>query len=109
MPDDPLPPRATPWPDDHQPTPFQAAVISIAAALRPGDLVSYADLAEEAGHPGAQQAVANVLRSAPGLPWWRVVPSTGRLYRSHAPVQRRLLQAEGHDVDEHGRVHVACT
>lgn len=109
MPEDPLPPRATPWPDEHEPTPFQAAVISVAAALRPGELVTYADLAEEAGHPGAQQAVANVLRSAPGLPWWRVVPSSGRLYCSHAPEQAPLLRSEGHHVDEHRRVRLAPT
>lgn len=105
MPATPPPPRAAPWPEDHEPTPFQAAVVAVASALEPGELATYADLAEEAGHPGAQQAVGNVLRAAPDLPWWRVVPSTGRLYRSHAPVQAPLLRAEGHRVDEHRRVH----
>ena len=105
VPDVPLPPRATPWPDHHEPTPFQRAVVEAAAALGPGELATYGELAEEAGYPGAQQAVGNVLRSAPDLPWWRVVPSTGRLYRSHAPTQAPLLRAEGHSVDEHGGVH----
>jgi len=100
----PLPPNATPWPDDHEPTPFQRAVVDAVARLQPGDLVTYGDLAEELGRPGGGQAVANVLRCAPGLPWWRVVPAEGRLYRTHAPVQAPLLEHEGHTVDEHRRV-----
>jgi methylated-DNA-protein-cysteine methyltransferase-like protein len=39
-----------------------------------------------------------VLRAAPELPWWRVVPADGRLYCSHAPVQAPLLAAEGHRI-----------
>ena len=103
----PLPPNATPWPDGHEPTAFQRAVVDAVARLAPGDLVTYGDLAEELGRPGGAQAVANVLRCAPGLPWWRVVPSDGRLYRTHAPVQAPLLEREGHTVDEHRRVRPA--
>jgi methylated-DNA-protein-cysteine methyltransferase-like protein len=79
-------------------------VVDAVAALEPGELISYGELAEELGRPGGGQAVANVLRSAPGLPWWRVLPAEGRLYRTHAPVQAPLLEAEGHRVDEHRRV-----
>jgi methylated-DNA-protein-cysteine methyltransferase related protein len=98
------PPNATPWPNEHQPTPFQQAVLEAVAGLAPGDLVGYGELAEELGRPGGAQAVANVLRSAPGLPWWRVVPADGRLYRSHAPVQAPLLEAEGHTLDGNRRL-----
>ena len=73
-------------------------------ATTPGDLVTYGDLATELGRPGAGQAVANVLRRAPDLPWWRVVPADGRLYRTHAAVQTSLLEAEGHRVDTERRV-----
>ena len=79
-------------------------MVDAVAALRPGELVTYGELAEELGRPGSAQAVANVLRSAPDLPWWRVVPAGGRLYRTHAPVQGPLLEAEGHRVDEERRV-----
>ena len=103
--DGPAPPNAVPWPDDHEPSAFQLAVIDAVRALRPGDLVTYAEIAEELGRPGAAQAVANVLRAAPDLPWWRVLPSDGRLYRTHAPVQAPLLEREGHHVDQHRRVH----
>ena len=99
------PPNARPWPDDHRHTPFQQAVAEAVARLGPGELVTYGDLAAELGRPGGAQAVANVLRSAPGLPWWRVLPADGRLYCSHAPVQQPLLEAEGHRVDEARRVH----
>ena len=98
------PPNARPWPDDHEPTPFQRAVVEAVARLAPGEVVTYGELAEELGRPGGGQAVANVLRSAPGLPWWRVLPADGRLYCSHAPVQGPLLEAEGHIVDEERRV-----
>lgn len=102
----PHPPGWSPWPDDHEPTPFQRAVLAATAALRPGDLVTYGELAAEIGRPAAGQAVANVLRHADGVPWWRVVPSDGRLYRTHAPVQRPLLEAEGHAVDDERRIAV---
>jgi len=48
--------------------------------------------------------VGEMLRRTTGLPWWRVVPADGRLYRSHAPVQAPLLAAEGHHVDERRRI-----
>jgi len=100
----PLPPNATPWPDDHVPTEFQRAVIDVVRELRSGELATYGEIADDVGRPGAGQAAANVLRCAPGLPWWRVIPGDGRVYRSHAPVQVPLLEAEGHRVDEHRRV-----
>jgi methylated-DNA-protein-cysteine methyltransferase related protein len=101
----PLPPNATPWPDDHEPTEFQRAVIDVVRELRAGELSTYGEVADDVGRPGAGQAVANVLRCAPQLPWWRVIPGDGRVYGSHAPVQVPLLEAEGHRVDEHRRVH----
>ena len=47
--------------------------------LRSGEVVTYGEVAEEAGHPGAARAVGNVIASSEDLPWWRVVTSTGRL------------------------------
>ena len=85
-------------------TDFQRAVAEVVAGLEPGELITYAELALEAGYPGAAQAVANVLRRVPDLPWWRVVPANGRLYFTHAPRQAELLRAEGIEVDEHRRI-----
>lgn len=94
-----LPPGAHPEPPGRL-TPFQQHVVEVVAALSPGEVLTYADVALEAGHPGAAQAVANVLRRVPDLPWWRVVPASGRLYRTHAPTQQPLLEAEGVEVDD---------
>ncbi len=66
--------------------------------LRPGEVVTYGEVAEEAGHPGAARAVGNVIASSEGLPWWRVVTSTGRLVPGHEAVQARRLRAEGVEV-----------
>lgn len=98
------PPGADPLPPDAPLTPFQRTVVGVVGALGPGEMVTYGDVATEVGRPGGAQAVANVLRRVPGLPWWRVVPGSGRLYRTHAPTQRPLLEAEGVRVDDHRRV-----
>lgn len=100
----PAPPGGAEEPPQGPLTAFQQAVVDVVAALAPGDVVTYADVALEAGRPGSAQAVANVLRRVPGLPWWRVVPASGRLYRTHAPTQRPLLEAEGVRVDADRRV-----
>jgi methylated-DNA-protein-cysteine methyltransferase related protein len=102
---DPRPPNSAPWAEDHEPTAFQRAVIDVVRALGRGELATYSEIAEEVGRPAAGQAVANVLRRTTGLPWWRVVPADGRLYRSHAPVQAPLLEAEGHRIDTMRRIH----
>lgn len=98
-----MPPGGFPDPPS-DPTPFQRAVIEVVAGLERGEVMTYAEVAAEAGHPGSAQAVANVLRRVPDLPWWRVIPSTGRLYRTHRPSQQPLLESEGVEIDEEGRV-----
>lgn len=98
------PPGADPLPSDAALTPFQQAVATAVDGLRPGEVVTYAEIATEVGRPGSAQAVANVLRRVPDLPWWRVVPTSGRLYRTHAPTQRPLLEAEGVDVGDDRRI-----
>ena len=60
--------------------------------------MTYGEIAEEVGHPGAARAVGNVVASSEGLPWWRVVTSTGRLVPGHEEVQARRLLAEGVEV-----------
>src|SRR5690606_40619560 len=99
-----LPPGGYPLPPDDL-TEFQRAVVEVVRGLGAGDVVTYAEVALEAGRPGSAQAVANVLRRVPGLPWWRVIPSSGRLYRTHAPTQAPLLRAEGVEIDEDRHVH----
>ncbi len=104
----PLPPGAAPWDAARVLTPFQRDVVDLVGSLRRGELLTYGEVAAEVGRPGAAQAVANVLRSVPDLPWWRVVPSGGRLYRTHREFQAPLLRDEGHAVDPDGRITTAA-
>lgn len=80
---------------------------AVVAGLRLGEVVSYGDVAEEAGFPGAARAVGAVL-ARPGreLPWWRVVTSGGRLVPGHEAEHARHLRAEGVSLRD-GRVAVA--
>lgn len=76
-------------------TDFEDAVIAIISALEPGDVVTYGEVAAEAGYPGAARAVGTVLRTSEGLPWWRVVGSGGRIRTPEPDRQIRLLTDEG--------------
>lgn len=83
-------------------------MLAALASVGPGQVVSYGDLAEQAGYPGAARGVGAVLaRSGPEerLSWWRVVYSDGRLAPGHESEQRRLLAAEGVQV-RRGRVRM---
>lgn len=82
---------------------FEERVRAVIAALRPGEVVAYGEIAEEAGFPGAARAVGNVLARSTGLPWWRVVAASGRLAPGHEDEQARRLRAEGVAVGD-GRV-----
>jgi methylated-DNA-protein-cysteine methyltransferase related protein len=77
---------------------FEDAVIDVLRGLRPGEVVTYGEVAEEAGYPGAARAVGNILARSDGLPWWRVVTSTGRLVPGHEREQARRLRAEGAEI-----------
>ena len=74
---------------------FTEAVIAVLMNLEPGDVVTYGEVAAEAGRPGAARAVGNVLREVDGLPWWRVVASSGRLVPGHETEHTERLRAEG--------------
>ena len=76
-------------------TPFERRVIDVLQSLRPGDVVSYGEVAEDAGYPGRARAVGNVLATRDGLPWWRVVTASGRLVPGHERRQAALLRKEG--------------
>ena len=82
---------------------FEEDVVAVLRRLRPGDVVTYGEVAEEAGHPGAARAVGNVLRNGDGLPWWRVIGANGRLVPGHELEHARRLRAEGVTVAD-GRV-----
>ena len=76
---------------------FADRVIAVIAALEPGEVVSYGEVAALAGRPGAARAVGAVLagNGDPDLPWWRVVNAAGRLAPGKEAKQARRLRAEG--------------
>ena len=77
-------------------TQFEAAVAAVLTALQPGDVVTYGDVAREAGRPGAARAVGAFLAGHGACyPWWRVVTSSGRLVPGHEREHARRLRAEG--------------
>ena len=79
---------------------FSEAVARLLERLEPGEVVSYGEVANEAGFPGAARAVGNVVRTTPGLPWWRVVAKSGRLAPGCEAEQAERLKAEGVPVRE---------
>ncbi len=82
-------------------TDFEDRVAAVLVALRAGEVVTYGEVAEEAGSPGAARAVGNILARTDGLPWWRVVTSNGRLVPGHEREQARRLRREGVRVNGH--------
>jgi alkylated DNA nucleotide flippase Atl1 len=78
--------------DDH----LEPAVVAVIRAIPRGQVVTYGEVAAEAGYPGAARAVGRVLATSDGaLPWWRVVTATGRLVPGHEREHARRLRDEG--------------
>ena len=84
------------------PQEFEDDVRRVLERLGRGTVMTYGEVALEAGHPGAARAVGSYLSGGgTGLPWWRVVTSTGRLVPGHEREQARLLRSEGVRVADH--------
>jgi methylated-DNA-protein-cysteine methyltransferase-like protein len=92
--------------DAGAPRPLEEAVIEVLLALEPGDVVTYGEVATEAGYPGRARAVGRILATTEvEVAWWRVVTAAGRLVPGHEDEHARRLEAEGAAVDrERGRV-----
>ena len=85
---------------------FIEAATAVIAAIPAGEVMTYGEIAEEAGYPGAARAVGRLLATSDeGLPWWRVVTASGRLVPGHERNQARLLTAEGVSLNS-ARTHV---
>jgi methylated-DNA-protein-cysteine methyltransferase related protein len=89
-------------------TEFQDAIARAVERLRVGEVVSFGDIADDAGRPGAHRAVGAFLASsleanAAELPWWRVVYSDGHLPPCAIDEQTQRLRGEGVTVN-HARV-----
>ena len=94
-----------------------SAFYAVVRRIPPGKVVTYGQLAELAGRPGAARAAGAAMRVSPpelGLPWQRVLgkKSKGQGGVSiHDPIggaiQRQLLEAEGVVFSESGAVSLA--
>ncbi len=75
---------------------FADRVIEVVRSVPPGVVVSYGEVAAEAGRPTAARAVGRVLAAAEvDLPWWRVVTASGRLVPGLESEHAARLRAEG--------------
>ena len=84
---------------------FETSVLDVLARLAEGEVVTYGEVAAEAGFPGAARAVGNLLRrTGRDVPWWRVVAAGGRLSPYGRAEQARRLAAEGVAITASGRV-----
>ena len=93
-------------------------LLGVVRALREGEVTTYGDVAEVAGHPGRSRLVGRLLSGIGDqpddqpddqqdeVPWWRVVAANGRLVPGHEREQSALLRAEGVEVAD-GRVRSA--
>ena len=85
-------------------TELEQRIVAVLVALGEGEVVSYGDVAHDAGFPGRARAVGSLLAGTDlDLPWWRVVRSDGRLATHKSSGQAALLRAEGVTV-RNGRV-----
>jgi methylated-DNA-protein-cysteine methyltransferase-like protein len=86
----------------------------VVAALGEGEVTTYGDVADVAGHPGRARLVGRILAAHDPssadppveLPWWRVVAAGGRLRAGDPQLQAQLLRSEGVEVVD-GRVRDA--
>lgn len=95
-----------------------AAIYQVVRRIPRGRVLTYGQVAELAGMPGAARVVGAAMRASGtdlGLPWQRVVgkrgPGTG-LVRIHdamgAGMQRALLEAEGVAFTDAGGISLAA-
>jgi methylated-DNA-protein-cysteine methyltransferase-like protein len=86
-------------------------VYRLVRQVPPGQVTSYGAIARMLGQPHAARTVGWALNSLPegsDVPWHRVINSQGRISTSSHEqglgLQRALLEAEGVEFDERGRV-----
>lgn len=71
-------------------------ILDVIRSLREGEVVTYGDIAADAGYPKLSRLVGRVLATTDeDLPWWRVVNSVGRLVPGSEREQAALLREEG--------------
>ncbi|NTW45922.1 MAG: MGMT family protein [Candidatus Moranbacteria bacterium] len=79
---------------------FRDSVLDVVKAIPKGATMSYGQVAEAAGFPGAARAVGSLMRKNfdPSVPCHRVIRSDGRpgnYNRGGEEAKRKLLEREG--------------
>ena len=74
-------------------TVFEEKIFEIVKGILPGDILTYKDVAESAGHPKAYRAVGNILNKNynKDIPCHRVVRSDGEIGGYNRGLQRKIL------------------
>ncbi|WP_071394040.1 MGMT family protein [Bacillus tuaregi] len=92
--------------------PFTRKVIAVVKSIPFGKVMTYGQIAAEAGSPRGARQVVRILHSMSDshqLPWHRVVNKKGEIAikdeETHS-LQITLLNKEGIMVDEHHRINV---
>lgn len=89
---------------------FRKRVLAIVQLIPHGRVLSYGDVATLAGHARAARAVGTILKTADhdDVPWQRVINAQMRIsgggIGARAFHQRTLLQGEGLEFDDTGRI-----
>ena len=88
---------------------------AVVAAIPPGKVATYGQVAERAGLPGRARLVGRALRELPErspVPWFRVVGAGGRISDRRDPdgqlEQRLLLEDEGVGFGPGGRIDLGA-
>lgn len=88
---------------------FQQRIYQIVAAIPPGSVATYGDIAHMAGSPRAARQVGGVLKRLPAgskLPWHRVINLKGAISLAGDDLsrQRNALLKEGIAVSAEGNI-----
>lgn len=79
---------------------FKDRVLGVVKAIPRGSILSYVEVASQAGSPGAARAVGSIMKANydPLVPCHRVIRSDGKLgeYNRGAEKKVELLQREGY-------------
>lgn len=86
---------------------FLERVLDVVRVIPRGQVMTYAEVATNAGSPRAYRAVGSVMKKnlRPDVPCHRVIPSSGGLggyNRGGTAQKRKLLISEGVDVSRFG-------
>lgn len=93
-------------------TPYER-IYAVVARIPRGRVATYGQVAALAGLPGRARQVGYALHATPPtvrIPWQRVVNAQGTISLRPGPggdLQAALLQAEGVDLDDRGRIELA--